>query len=147
MIAPGEWGNLRTSPRYAEVLHTPDVDRGPRVFGRFELKTCRHIGGENIYTYHLLGAKDLAEDFKPDWLYIQAEPGSSLAQEAVKWNVPKRALFTWENIKFESSAQEVLSKYDLVVCGNPEAEALVKCWNLHTALMLQVGVDTNHFQA
>jgi len=147
MISPGEWGNLRTSPRYAEVLYAPDEDMGPRVFGRFELKTCRHMMGENIYQYHLLGARGLAEEFKPDVLYIQAEPGSSLAQEAIMWDVPKRALFTWENIKFEESARSTLEKYDVVICGNPEAEALAKPWNPHTVLMLQVGVDTDHFQA
>ncbi|GAI61852.1 unnamed protein product [marine sediment metagenome] len=34
-----------------------------------------------------------------------------------------------------------------MICGNPGAEALVKPWNPHTALMLQVGVDIDHFQA
>ena len=33
-----------------------------------------------------------------------------------------------------------------MVCGNPEAEELVKPWNPHTLLLLQVGVDTDHFQ-
>ena len=132
MISPGEWGDLRTKSQKE---------------GTWELKTCRCMMGENIYQYHLLGAKDLAEEFKPDWLYIQAEPGSSLAQEAPMWDVPRRALFTWENIKFEELARSTLGKYDVVICGNPEAEALVKPWNSHTALMLQVGVDTDHFQA
>ena len=86
MIVPGEWGTLRT---------------GPQKEGTWELKTCRHMMGENIYHYHFLGAKDLAEEFKPDWLYIQAEPGSSLAEESVMWNVDKRALFTWENISLK----------------------------------------------
>ena len=131
MISPGEWGPLRTSPQKE---------------GTWELKTCRHMMGENIYQYHLLGEKDLAEVFKPDVLYIQAEPGSALAQEALTWKVDKRVLFSWENIKHEPSACQVLSKYDLVICGNPEAEALVKPHNPHTALMLQVGVDTDHFK-
>ena len=132
MIGPGEWGQLRAKD------HTED---------RFDFRTCRHMMGESIYHYHLLGAKDLVDEFDPDWLYIQAEPGSSLAQEAVLWFGKKKALFTWENIKFEGLALEALPKYDLVICGNPEAEALVKLWNPRTALMLQVGVDTDHFQA
>jgi len=130
MISPGEWGNLRTTAQKVDS---------------WELKTCRHIG-ESIYQYRLLGARDLAEEFKPDWLYIQAEPGSSLAEEAVLWNVDKRALFTWDNISLKGR-MSTLPAYDLVVCGNPEAEELVKPWNPHTLLLLQVGVDTDHFQS
>ena len=87
------------------------------------------------------------EDFEPDWLYVQAEPGSYIASTALNyWFGKKKALSTWENIKLRGGLQD-LSQYDLVICGNPEAEALVKTWNSRTVLMLQVGVDTDHFQA
>jgi len=131
MISPGEWGNLRTKNQRKDT---------------WKLKTCRHMMGENIYHYHLLGAKDLAEEFKPDWLYVQAEAGSLLAAKAPDWKVSRRALFVWENIELKGELQE-LPKYDLVICGNPEAEALIKSHNPNTALMLQVGVDTDHFRA
>ena len=138
MIAPGEWRDLRDR----------DYNLGsdwPR--GSFQFRTCRHIGGEDIYNYRLLGARDLVEDFQPDWVYVQAEPGSALVEEAISWKVDKRALFTWENIDIKGEGPLQLPKYDLVICGNPDAEDLVKPHNPHTALMLQVGVDTDHFQA
>ena len=131
VISPGEWFDFRAK----------DYDEGS-----FHLRTCRHIG-DNIYMYKLLGAKELVEEFKPDWLYVQAEPGSLTADEALDWKVDKRALFTWENVDIKGNGTLQLPKYDLVICGNPEAEALVKMWNPHTALMLQVGVPTDHFQA
>ena len=135
MISPGQWRDLRTENQRTHY------DSG----GDFGLVTCRHMGGENIYTYHLLGAQALVEDFKPDWLYVQAEPGSVTSDQALQWKVDKRALFTWENIHLMGSNS--LRSYDLIVCGNADAEALVKPHNRNTALMLQVGVDTDHFQA
>ena len=135
MVSPGHWFNLRTTQ---QEIKYPD--------GNWELKTCKHMG-DNIYTYKLLGAKDLVEKFGPDWLYIQAEPGSLLVKEALTWNIGRRALFVWENISIKGDGPTQLQDYDLVVCGNPEAEALIKSWNPNTTLLLQVGVDTNHFQA
>lgn len=136
MIGPGEWGNLMARDY---TLTFPD--------NYFSFRTCRHMLGENVYTYHLLGARDLVVEFGPDWLYIQAEPESSLAQEAYSWGDFKKALFTWENIQFRPVGYTVLDNYDLVICGNPEAQDLVKPWNSSNYLMLQVGIDTDHFQA
>lgn len=163
MIAPGEWGNLKAQgyeKRFAEgneVLmvipgkwasletHKPEfVTSGGAEPGSFALKTCRHVG-DNIYAYKLLGAKELVEEFDPDWLYVQAEPGSRVVADVFLsgWKAKKRALFTWENIRLAGT--DSLHKYDLVVCGNPDAEALVKPYNPNTLLLLQVGVDTDHF--
>lgn len=133
VIGPGQWGKLRDGD------HKVITDKGTMVF-----RTCRHQG-DNIYNYRLLGAKDLTEAFNPDWLYIQAEPGSVLAEEAINWKAKKRAIFTWENIRLNPSL--ALPKYDLVVCGNPDAVALVQKHNPNTHLALQVGVDTDHFAA
>ena len=138
MVAPGQWHNLRIQD---EDLQFP--------MGGFQLRGCRHIGGDNIYNFQLLGAKDLIMKFAPDWLIVQQEPESILAQESVGWAKElgcKFALFTWQNIRFQGG-YEVLRNSDLVVCGNPEAERLVKPWNVDTLLLLQVGVDTDHFQA
>jgi len=135
MISPGHWSNLGTTPQEIKYLD-----------GNWELKTCKHIG-DNIYNYHLLGAEDLVEEFGPDWLYIQSEPGSLLVKEALTWNIRRRALFVWENISIKGDGPTQLQDYDLVVCGNPEAEALVRPYNPYTVLILQVGVDPDHFQA
>ena len=141
MIAPGEWRNLRAQ-NYDKLL-SPGA-------GNFRFRTCRHIGGEDIYLYRLLGARDLVNGFQPDWVYVQAEPGSITAYEVSRWGISKAAIFTWENIhifKDHPTPCDVLSKYDLVICGNPEAVELVKPCNPNTFLMLQVGVDTDHFRA
>ena len=138
MISPGEWYGLR-----AKAYNRLSWGSSNEILS---FRTCKHIG-DNVYTYRLLGAKDLIEDFNPDWLYVQAEPGSVLAGEALSWKVDKRALFTWENLSIKGEGAFQLPKYDLVVCGNPDAVELVTSHNDKTALMLQVGVDTNHFQA
>lgn len=131
VVAPGEWGTLRSQARQEDS---------------FRLVTLRHLGGEGVYDYTLLGARETVEGFDPDWLYIQAEPGSDQEETCFTWNVKRKALFTWENISLKGGLMR-LPEYDLVVCGNPDAEALVKPQNPRTALMLQVGVDTDHFQA
>ncbi len=147
MIAPGEWRDLRTkgdAEVYADIVD-PLHFRGK---GSFELVTCRHIGGENIYSFQFLGLKDQIEKFKPDWLYVQQEPGSQVVEDCCKIKEKlgcKLALFTWENIYLKGSASLHLSKADLVICGNPEAEELVKLFNPKTKVMLQVGLNTEHF--
>lgn len=130
MVAPGEWGQQKTAPQEE---------------GGFRLATCRHMGGENIYDYRLLGAGELVEAFAPDWLYVQAEPGSATAQEAAEWAAKKRAIFTWENIALKNGL--ILMKYDMVVAGNPEAADLLRPFKPEVELMLQVGVDIDHFAA
>ena len=146
MIAPGEWGDLKALSHEIGFAGRPHLDSIGQTYrtigGNFSLKTCRHVG-DSIYTCKLLGAKELVEEFDPDWLYVQSEPGSIVAEEALGWKAKKRAIFTWENIRLRGTAS--LSKYDLVVCGNPDAEALVKPHNPNTMLLLQVGVDTDHF--
>ena len=135
VIAPGQWNELRVKP-YQK--------------GRFKLETCRHLGG-NIGRFKLLGAFEFLRDFSPDWIYVQQEPGSELAQDSVFWKDKlntKLALFTWENLHAPAPiAQSVLQECDLVICGNDDAERLVKAFAPRTKIMLQVGVDTDHFQA
>jgi len=140
MVAPGEWKNLRAKDY--SFLQTHEG----KPTGSFSLRTCRHTMGEDIYQYHLLGAQAIVEEFDPDWLYIQAEPGSSLADEALMWNVKKRAIFTWENIVLRGVVTS-LKKWDVVICGNSQAVGLVTPWNNRVEQLLQVGVDTDHFCA
>jgi len=136
MISPGEWGNLIAS-NYCEGLG--DLN------GSFFFHTCRHMG-DGIYNYRFLGAKEQVDNFNPDWLYVQAEPGSIVASEAIKWKAKKRAIFTWENIGLKGGEVD-LPMYDLVVCGNPEAIELVRPFNPKTHLMLQVGLNADHLCA
>lgn len=133
MISPGKWGNAKIQPQEDN---------------NWRLVACRHIGQDNIYTFQLLGAKDYIMDFKPDWLIVQQEPESILAQEALGWAREagsKYCLFTWQNIAFHGATEPILNA-NIVICGNPEAEALVKPFNKNTALLLQVGIDTDHFR-
>jgi len=133
VVAPGQWGRERTEP-YEE--------------GGFQLVTCRHIG-DTIYDFSLLGAKDAIMAFQPDWVYVQQEAASRLAREVLDWPGNfKRALFIWENLR-EPGPQEkmVLASYDLVVCGNEDAERLARKGGARKTIILpQVGVDEEHFQ-
>jgi len=132
MISPGEWGNAKTQPQEDN---------------NWRLVTCRHID-QDIYTFQLPGAKDYIMDFQPDWLIVQQEPESILAQEALGWAREagsRYCLFSWQNIAFHGATEPILNA-DIVICGNPEAEALVKPLNKNTALLLQCGIDTDHFQ-
>ena len=133
VVSPGMWGRERVDPY--EV-------------GSFRLVTCRHIGTD-IYSFQLLGARAHVEAFQPDWLYIQQEATSVLAQESLDWALSaRRALFTWENLRpYNTSA--VLRGYNLIVCGNDDAEKLIKAVapEVPTVILPQVGVDTDHFQA
>ena len=101
----------------------------------------------NIYTFTLMGLPDALRKFSPDWVYVHAEPGSKLgfqcAAEAPR--AAKLALFTWENMAFKGDIPEC----DLIVCGNSDAETLAKraCPAVPRAILPQVGVDTDHFQA
>lgn len=136
MVSPGQWHNYRAKDYFIQYEK-----------GSIHFKTCRHIGGDNIYSYQLLGAKEIVEEFKPDWLYVQAEAGSAQAEKSLEINKCKKAIFIWENIIIRPRGIDDLGQWDLVVCGNKEAESLVKPYNKNTALMLQVGVDTDHFAA
>ena len=139
MIAPGQWGDLRATAHSQTHLQYGGVKN------TFDFVTCRHVFGDDLYTYRLLGAKEIIEGFDPDWLYVQQEPGSVIATEAASWKAKRRAVFTWENIKLRDT--EVLKKYDLIVCGNPDAVELVKLHNSNVLLGLQVGIDVDHFCA
>ena len=137
MIAPGQWGNLRAT------AHSFLSHGGAK--STFDFVTCRHVFGDNLYTYRFLGAKEAIERFDPDWLYVQQEPGSVIATEAISWKAKKRAIFTWENIELRDT--EILKRYDLVVCGNPDSLELVRPHNPNVLLDLQVGIDVGHFCA
>lgn len=137
VIAPGQWGDQRV------------VNEGA---GSYQLVTHRHMGGDNQFDFTFVGLQDTLTAFKPDWVYIQQEPSSRMARQVLEMQFvgfkPKIALFTWENyVPPNVLAQDVLKDCSLVVCGNGEAETLVKPVNPKTLVALQVGVNTDHFQA
>lgn len=145
VVSPGQWGREKTEP-YEE--------------GSFRLVTCRHMG-EDIYSFHLLGASAAILAFQPDWIYVQQEAASSLSRLGLAMALDtgcRKAIFVWENLRKPSRLDtEVLGSYDLVVCGNDEAERIVKEATAvfagrtpgppRTVILPQVGVDTDHFQA
>lgn len=138
LLPPGEWGEQRAR----------SVSTQPEGKGTFTIRTLRHFGGEDSYRFQFSGLRDALRDLSPDVLYVQQEPGSLVAAEAAEYDV-KKALFTWENLSsnYTPYANQVLSKYDLVVCGNNDAESLVRESNKNTVVLPQVGVDTVHFQS
>ena len=141
ILSPGEWREQRAKS-------TEWIDYG---LGKYRIHTLRHFGGEDVYRFVFLGLEEVLASFKPDVLYVQQEPASVAAQEAALVEVklaPKVVLFTWENQAsgYTPFAKTVLEKYDLVVCGNDEAQSLVQQFNKNTVILPQVGVDTAHFQ-
>jgi len=83
-----------------------------------------------------------------DWLYVQQEPESALAREVAFMPVKcKKALFTWENILEKATDALVIGAYDMVMCGNDAAAQRMAPYAKSTAILPQVGVDTDHFAA
>lgn len=138
ILAPGEWGTQRIQNTTWEKVGT----------GQYRVQTLRHFGGEDVYRFKFVGVEDALEKFDPDVLYVFQEPGSLVAQDCADMAYMK-ALFVWDNLvtSYTPFALEVLTHYDLVVCGNDSAENIVKKVNHNTVILPQVGVDTVHFQA
>lgn len=134
VIAPGEWRDLRAQDRDEAAFH---------------LRTVRHFGGEDIYQYRLVGVERALATGPHDYVYVHAEPNSQMALDGLLLAGRKHILFTWENIAGRVSllGQEVVKRYNLVVCGNDECEAIVKPYAPRTVVLPQVGVDVEHFQA
>lgn len=139
LLCPGEWRDLRAQP----------VDNS-----NFHIRTLRHIGGEDIYRYHLLNLEASIADGKFDVIYTHAEPASLVAAEVASHRargVTDAALviFTWENMQDNITpfARAVLSQYDAAVCGNDTAQEIVSKYVGRTVVLPQVGVDAVHFQA
>lgn len=145
VFAPAKWGRLSASTLSTEF--------------HFNYKT-KTYSGSNINDYALQDWEDDAAQFKPDVLYVQAEPYSIQAYDAMvtaRSNRWKYAVFTWENMHqgchLSSSARllraAVLQNSDLVIAGNKDAEELLLLDNvppekLHR--LPQVGVDTDLFR-
>lgn len=149
LVSPGQWGEQRTRP-----VQPTRVGRGV-----YELATLQHSGGDDQYGFRLIGLCEALDAFNPDWVYIQQEPESQLAQQAILHEVPegakrRYALFTWENMPKRATVQDpsrmtsdLVRRCSLVVCGNGEAEAIMRPYAKRAVVTLQVGVDTDHFQA
>jgi hypothetical protein len=134
MLSPAVWGEYRVIPA---LVH---YENG----GSFELVPLPCLGS-GIYDYQLTRGYQHVDSFKPDWLYIQAEPGSLQAMLCQDYP-SKKAIFTWENI--QELVPESLRGYDLGIGGSREAVERLKrsAPDMPTLQCLQVGVDTDHFQ-
>ena len=138
ILAPGEWSEQR-------IGSTPWHSMGE---GRYQIRTLKHFGGEDVYRFKFVGVEDVLEEFNPDVLYVMQEPNSIVALDCSRLPY-KKALFTWENLpsNYTPLGNQVLKEYDLIVCGNGEAQELVSKHNTNIVVLPQVGVDTVHFQA
>jgi len=131
MLAPKSWGNNRA------VAQRKD---------NWELKVFPFMG-DNIYNFYPLGAEDALKEFHPDWVLLYQEPGAVLCRSLVEWKEKiacRIALFTWENISLKGGTED-LPSYDLIICGNDKAEALIRGYNPKTTILPQVGVPTDIF--
>lgn len=138
ILAPGEWGEQRVaSSPWLEIRN-----------GRCKIHTLRHFGGEDVYRFKFVGLEDALVGFNPDVLYVMQEPSSIIALDCSRLSY-KKALFSWENISsnYTPLGNQMLKEYDLIVCGNGEAQKLVSKHNSNTIILPQVGVDTVHFKA
>ena len=149
LICPDEWPNNTTPEARSNAVG--GLLNGD---GRFHLRPHQTFidmsaGGVPLDNFQFQGLDATLKEFAPDVVYVQQEPSSALAVQAMQWcgreKVPL-ALFTWENLTAPRPfAKEILSRCSLVVCGNDAARDLVGDV-APTVILPQVGVDTDHFQ-
>ena len=138
--------------------------RHPALLPREAVAIGRLAGGSHM-TYALEPFRLSAElrRFGPDHIHIEEDPHSVIGCETVslaRWLRPtaRISFFIWDNLtrvpRFPVSvAKRALTKYclkraDLVVCGNAEAERLlrtVKGYEGRTAVIPQVGLDPEDY--
>ena len=125
----------------------------PRYWGR-----QRRLGGFDIVKASSLEEFTFCEDvltflehFKPDIVYCQAEWWQTLAFQCRHWSKNLKAkfvLFCWENLNTPTLAGQIsaLKGADLVVCGNKEAQEILKKFTNKTVVLPQVGIRTDKFR-
>lgn len=128
-IYPRKWGNLK---------------RG----GGFEVHKEGNLGEFTFYRDAVTAIKE----FKPDILYCMQELWSKQAQRAYRISRVvdcKLVYFVWENIRYISPAVSIESYLatdaDLIVCGNHEAQDIVKSVAKKTVVLPQGSIDTTLF--
>lgn len=127
-VAPNVWGN------YSRTWGYPVVHSGNMTGYEFE---------EDAFT--------ALDRFKPDVIYVQQEAYCRVTGQMIRWakrSGAKLALFVWDNITNYDQpfwVRNILHDCDLVVCGNYEAEALVRQFNPKVLRCIQVGVPTDVF--
>lgn len=90
------------------------------------------------------------EKFRPDIVYVQNEfwcRVTELMYRVARSVGAKFIVFIWENLPGKYLGyEEIIRDTDLIICGNSEAEELVKPFNEKTLRMIQVGLDTELFK-
>ena len=104
-------------------------------------------GDMMAYQLPQVALDDIAR-FRSDILYLQNEAYCKVAPQIVKWvEGPKFVIFVWENIReYEGESKHIIESADYVICGNKEAEDLVKKHNPKTTILPQVGIDFDLFK-
>lgn len=97
-----------------------------------------------------LSARQSIKEFQPDIIYCMQEWWCRQARQSQMWAHVlgcKFSLFLWENIHKPNQLDiELLKRTDLIVCGNREAEEIVREHNPNTCRLPQVGIDTDLFR-
>lgn len=153
LLAPAHWGLLSCFDQKHESADWSFTVRG------LDIAPLKEVGGDgglpdttaiSQYNFAMIGAGPVLEAWKPDVVLVQQEPESVLAHQMMGWATEhgvRFAVFTWENLHPRGvRSQAVLRECDLVVCGNDDAERLVKPFNDKTIILPQVGCAEDHFQ-
>lgn len=143
VIAPEEWGNLTAIQR---LIKTPDKD--------FEFLTLKTYNQGNIRNFYFEDnfVEAIIARFEPDVVYLCDELSYNLHRLCIdikeKRNLNyKLVSFFWENINSPvPEIQALLSKFDLLVCGNSEATKLLDYPDRKKIIMPQVGIDISLFK-
>jgi glycosyltransferase involved in cell wall biosynthesis len=106
---------------------------------------------------------DIMRRFKPEHIHIEEDPHSLIGVESVslaRLACPKATIsfFIWDNLAREprfpiNVIKKTLTRYSfsraaLVICGNLEAEHLLKsakCYHGHTLVLPQIGIDPEYY--
>jgi glycosyltransferase involved in cell wall biosynthesis len=109
------------------------------------------IMGTNFQTYAFKDdAFNKIKIFSPDVIYSMTEVWQEQSVLSMLWakviNVPL-VLFVWENIRMLNAFEiALIEQCALVVCGNSDAENIVKPYAKRILRLTQVGIDTDLFK-
>ena len=136
VLAPKKWTHYKVKDYKKKnyEFKTIDVsDEGNIVYYQYSRET-----------YHKL------RKFKPNLIYSQTEFWQAQSRVSLGWakelNIPLYFFF-WENIKEPNEDQaDLITDATGIICGNMDAEDIVKPYHNNVINLPQVGVDTERFK-